>query len=149
MVIKMRDINVNIITQTVADLCIRANKVLPHDLNNLINKFSESEENSLAKSVMNDIVDNISAANELNIPICQDCGMAVIFVEIGQDVHFIGGNFEEAINKGVRKGYTEGYLRCSVVSDPIMRKNTGDNTACGSSNCSGKNTRNNYPCRTG
>lgn len=128
MVIKMRDINVNIITQSVSDLCIQANKVLPQDLNNLINKYSESEENSLAKSVMNDIVDNISAANELNIPICQDCGMAVVFVEIGQDVHFTGGNFEEAINEGVRRGYTEGFLRCSVVSDPLIRKNTGDNT---------------------
>lgn len=128
MVINMREVNVNLITDTVASLCIEANKKLPADLKELINYFTGSENNVLAKSVMNDINENISAANELDIPICQDCGMAVVFVEIGQDVHFIGGNFEEAVNEGVRKGYTEGFLRCSVVDDPIMRKNTGDNT---------------------
>lgn len=124
----MREINVKTITETVADLCIQANKKLPQDLKELINSFAKSETNTLSKSVMNDIVENISAAKELDIPICQDCGMAVVFVEIGQDVHFIGGNFEDAINEGVRRGYTEGFLRCSVVSDPLIRKNTGDNT---------------------
>lgn len=124
----MREINVKTITETVADLCIQANKELPQDLNELIISFAKDEANTLAKSVMNDIVENISAAKELDIPICQDCGMAVVFVEIGQDVHFIGGNFEDAINEGVRRGYTEGFLRCSVVSDPLIRKNTGDNT---------------------
>ncbi len=124
----MREINVNLITDAVAALCIQANKNLPCDLNKLINDFTLIEENTLAKSVMNDIVENISAAQELDIPICQDCGMAVVFAEIGQDVHFTGGSFEQAINDGVRKGYTEGFLRCSVVADPIIRKNTGDNT---------------------
>lgn len=124
----MREINVKTITKTVADLCIQANKKLPQDLKELINSFAKGEANTLAKSVMNDIVENISAAKELDIPICQDCGMAVVFAEIGQDVHFIGGNFEDAINEGVRRGYTEGFLRCSVVSDPLIRKNTGDNT---------------------
>ena len=128
MVINMREIDVKTLSDAVALLCIQANKNLPHDLNKLITEFSESETNTLAKSVMNDIIENISAAKELDIPICQDCGMAVIFIEIGQDVHFIGGNFEEAINDGVRRGYTEGYLRCSVVADPILRKNTDDNT---------------------
>ena len=128
MVINMREINVNRITDTVALLCIQANKILPDDLNQLINDFTIKEDSIIAKSVMNDIVENITAANELDIPICQDCGMAVIFIEVGQDVHFIGGNLEDAINEGVRRGYTEGYLRCSVVEDPIMRKNTGDNT---------------------
>lgn len=128
MVINMREIDVKTLSDAVALLCIQANKNLPHDLNRLITEFSESESNTLAKSVMNDIIENISAAKELDIPICQDCGMAVIFIEIGQDVHFIGGNFEEAINDGVRRGYTEGYLRCSVVADPILRKNTDDNT---------------------
>ena len=128
MVINMREIDVKTLSDAVALLCIQANKNLPHDLNKLITEFSESESNTLAKSVMNDIIENISAAKELDIPICQDCGMAVIFIEIGQDVHFIGGNFEEAINDGVRRGYTEGYLRCSVVADPILRKNTDDNT---------------------
>ncbi|MBQ7102061.1 MAG: fumarate hydratase [Clostridia bacterium] len=124
----MREIDVKTLSDAVALLCIQANKNLPHDLNKLITEFSESESNTLAKSVMNNIIENISAAKELDIPICQDCGMAVIFIEIGQDVHFIGGNFEEAINDGVRRGYTEGYLRCSVVADPILRKNTDDNT---------------------
>ena len=128
MVINMREIDVKTLSDAVALLCIQANKNLPHDLNKLITEFSESESNTLAKSVMNNIIENISAAKELDIPICQDCGMAVIFIEIGQDVHFIGGNFEEAINDGVRRGYTEGYLRCSVVADPILRKNTDDNT---------------------
>lgn len=128
MVRNMREINLNLITDAVALLCIQANKTLPEDLNKIINDFAVNEENALAKSVMNDIVENISAANKLDIPICQDCGMAVVFVEVGQDVHFTGGNFEEAINEGVRRGYTDGFLRCSVVADPIMRKNTGDNT---------------------
>ena len=128
MVIIMREINVNLITDAVAALCIEANKKLPADLKTLIDTYTANESNHLAKSVMNDIVENISAAKELDIPICQDCGMAIVFAEIGQDVHFIGGNFEEAVNEGVRRGYTEGFLRCSVVADPILRKNTGDNT---------------------
>lgn len=128
MVRNMREINVKNITDTVALLCIQANKILPDDLNHLIQSFTDKEDNNLAKSVMNDIVKNITAANELDIPVCQDCGMAVVFIEVGQDVHFTGGNLEEAINEGVRRGYTEGFLRCSVVEDPIMRKNTGDNT---------------------
>ncbi len=124
----MREINVSSITDVIAKLCIQANKNLPDDLNKLINDFAINEENVLAKSVMNDIKENITAANELDIPVCQDCGMAVVFIDIGQDVHLSGGNLEKAINEGVRRGYTQGFLRCSVVDDPIMRKNTGDNT---------------------
>lgn len=124
----MREIDVKLITQTVAELCIKANKQLPDDLVNLIDAYNLNEESTLAKSVMNDLADNIKAAQKLDIPICQDCGMAVVFVEIGQDVHFINGELNEAINNGVREGYTKGYLRCSVVSDPLIRINTNDNT---------------------
>ncbi len=124
----MREINVNIITDAVAKLCEDANKILPCDLVELIESSAENENNSLAKSVMKDISDNITAARELDIPVCQDCGMAVIFINVGQDVHFIGGSLEQAINEGVRRGYKDGFLRCSVVSDPLIRINTGDNT---------------------
>ena len=124
----MREIDVKIITQAVADLCIKANKHLPEDLIALIDDYTCSENNELAKSVMNDLTDNIVAARKLDIPVCQDCGMAVIFVEIGQDVHFINGDLKEAINLGVKIGYEKGYLRCSVVADPLLRVNTNDNT---------------------
>ncbi len=124
----MREIDVKLITQAVAELCIKANKQLPDDLVNLIDAYNLNEESTLAKSVMNDLADNIKAAQKLDIPICQDCGMAVVFIEIGQDVHFINGELNEAINNGVREGYTKGYLRCSVVSDPLIRINTNDNT---------------------
>ena len=124
----MREIDVKIIIDTVAELCIEANKNLPQDLVELLKESSTAEKGEPAASVMKDLEENIAAANNLDIPICQDCGMAVVFAEIGQEVHLIGGDFETAVNEGVRKGYKEGYLRCSVVSDPLIRVNTGDNT---------------------
>lgn len=124
----MREINVALIEQAVRDLCIKANKVLPDDLEKRIEFCAGCECGELPKSIMKSLQDNIQAAKELDIPICQDTGMAVVFAEIGQDVHLIGGDFEEAVNKGVSRGYTEGYLRCSVVKDPLRRVNTGDNT---------------------
>lgn len=124
----MREINVALIEQAVRDLCIKANKVLPDDLEKRIEFCAGCECGELPKSIMKSLQDNIQAAKELDIPICQDTGMAVVFAEIGQDVHLVGGDFEEAVNKGVSRGYTEGYLRCSVVKDPLRRVNTGDNT---------------------
>lgn len=124
----MREINVALIEQAVRDLCIKANKILPDDLEKRIEFCAGCECEELPESIMKSLQDNIKAAKELDIPICQDTGMAVIFAEIGQDVHLVGGDFEEAVNKGVARGYTEGYLRCSVVKDPLRRVNTGDNT---------------------
>ncbi len=124
----MREINVALIEQAVRDLCIKANKILPDDLEKRIVFCAGCECGDLPKSIMQSLQDNIDAAKELDIPICQDTGMAVIFAEIGQEVHLVGGDFEEAVNKGVARGYTEGYLRCSVVKDPLRRVNTGDNT---------------------
>ncbi|MBR6786019.1 MAG: fumarate hydratase [Clostridia bacterium] len=124
----MREVNVKLVEQTVRDLCIDANKVLPLDLENRITECAACEVCELPKSIMATLKDNLDAAREMDIPICQDTGMAVIFAEIGQDVHFIGGGFEAAVNSGVARGYTEGYLRCSVVADPLRRVNTGDNT---------------------
>lgn len=124
----MREIDVKQITETVAELCISANKILPDDLSERIVYCKNCEKNPLAKSVMSDIENNLYAAKELDIPICQDTGMAVVFMEIGQDVHFTGGSLREAVNDGVRCGYDKGYLRKSVVGDPLRRVNTGDNT---------------------
>ncbi len=124
----MREINVTEILNLVCELCIKANKVLPLDLTAMIAKSAETETAPVACSVMNDLLLNLDAAKKLDIPVCQDCGMAVVFINIGQDVHFVGGDLEEAINEGVRRGYKEGFLRCSVVEDPLLRKNTGDNT---------------------
>lgn len=124
----MREVNVSLITSTVAELCIEANKKLPKDLEQLIVDSIANEESEPARGVMCDLEANIAAASKLDIPICQDCGMAVVFIEIGQDIHLVGGNLTDAINEGVREGYSRGYLRCSVVSDPLLRKNTGDNT---------------------
>ncbi len=124
----MREINVSIIEQAVRDLCIDANKHLPKDLEKRIGECAECECSELPKSIMKSLQDNIKAARELDIPVCQDTGMAVVFAEIGQEVHLVGGSFEQAVNKGVARGYTEGFLRCSVVEDPLRRINTGDNT---------------------
>lgn len=124
----MREINVSTITNTVAELCIEANKKLPCDLEKLISDSISNEKTEPAHSVMCDLKSNIDAASELDIPICQDCGMAVVFIEVGQEVHLVGGGLTEAVNEGVRRGYKSGYLRCSVVSDPLLRVNTGDNT---------------------
>lgn len=125
----MRELNVNEIIKAVKELCISANKILPQDLVDCIVCSKQCEDNETAKSVLSDLEANIECAKELDIPICQDTGMAVIFVEVGQDVHFIGGLLDEAINTGVSQGYTEGLLRKSVVSDPFKnRVNTNDNT---------------------
>ncbi|MBQ5910876.1 MAG: fumarate hydratase [Clostridia bacterium] len=124
----MKEISCKLITNTVAELCITANKQLPCSLFAKIEECKCAEEQPLAKSVMSDISENITAAKELDIPICQDTGMAVVFAEIGQDVHITEGNFEDAVNDGVAKGYTEGLLRKSVVTDPLLRTNTQNNT---------------------
>ncbi|MDP4151949.1 MAG: fumarate hydratase [Bacillota bacterium] len=124
----MREINVNIITQTVERLCIESNLKLPADIEKAIRDASKNEESALSCDVMQTICDNMDAAAEMNLPVCQDTGMAVVFLSIGQDVHFTDGNLYDAVNEGVRKGYLNGYLRLSVVEDPLRRKNTGDNT---------------------
>ncbi|MBO5853031.1 MAG: fumarate hydratase [Clostridia bacterium] len=124
----MREISCNTITEAISELFIKANRELPCDLLCKILDSAKAEESEIAKSVMSDIVDNIDAAKKLCLPICQDTGMAVVFIDVGQDVHIVGGNFEEAINQGVRQGYQKGLLRKSVVSDPLLRKNTEDNT---------------------
>lgn len=124
----MREINVSVIADAVSDLCIKANKELPADLNRRINMSPSFEDDNLAKSVLCDLCLNLKAAKELDIPICQDTGLAVIFIEIGQDVHFTGGDLYAAVNRGVAQGYEKGLLRKSVVADPLRRKNTDDNT---------------------
>ena len=124
----MREIPVSDITEAVARLCVEANRSLPADLEASIVSASQREENALGRSILCDLCENMRAARELGLPVCQDTGMAVVFAEIGQEVHFTGGSFEEAVNKGVHRGYTEGLLRCSVAADPIRRGNTGDNT---------------------
>lgn len=124
----MREINVNEVTATVKELVIKANKILPEELCDVIFKAGSRETEELPQKIMASLVDNLDAARELDIPICQDTGMAVIFIDIGQDVHFVGGDLYEAINKGVSEGYTDGLLRKSVVADPLERVNTNDNT---------------------
>lgn len=124
----VREIDAGIITATVAELCIKANMVLSQDIVVRIEKAADSETQPLPKAVMEDIKENARIAKERDLPICQDTGMAVVFVEIGQDAHIVGGGFEEAVNEGVRLGYEKGYLRKSVVGDPLDRVNTGDNT---------------------
>lgn len=124
----MREIDVSLIKNIVAELCVSANKTLPNDLTELISEAALTEKNSIACSVMKDLISNLDAAQKLNIPVCQDCGMVVVFINIGQDVHLVGGDLEDAINEGVRIGYNKGFLRCSVVNDPLIRVNTGDNT---------------------
>ncbi len=124
----IKDIDVNRISEMVAKLCIKANKSLPCDIEQKIHCACEVEEQQLAKSVLKDLQLNLQAAEQYDVPICQDTGMAVVFLEIGQDVHLIGGDLTEAVNRGVAKGYQEGLLRKSVVADPIRRGNTNDNT---------------------
>lgn len=124
----MKELNVSQITDSVARLCIDANKHLGADLVRCIENAADKESQPLAKRIMDDIRDNIDAAEQLNIPICQDTGMAVVFLDIGQEVHFVGGNLTAAVNEGVSRGYTDGLLRKSVVGDPIRRVNTNDNT---------------------
>ncbi len=124
----MREIQAAQITETVRDLCIRANKVLPEALESCIRCGADKEQSDAGKAVFADLCANLDAARETGLPICQDTGMAVIFMQIGQDVHITGGDLREAVNQGVAAGYLEGYLRCSVVSDPLERVNTNNNT---------------------
>lgn len=124
----MREIHVNVIKDAVAGAFAEANLRLPADLELRIRACAEKESAPIAQSTFSDMLLNLDAARELNIAICQDCGMAVVFAEIGQDVHFVGGGFENAVNQGVAEGYQKAYLRKSVVRDPLFRENTGDNT---------------------
>lgn len=124
----MRELSLFTVKQAVKELCITANKRLPHELEERIAACAACEECTLPKSIMRTLTDNIEAARELDIPVCQDTGMAVVFAEVGQEIHFTDGSFEEAVNEGVAEGYTEGFLRCSVVKDPLRRVNTGNNT---------------------
>lgn len=124
----MKEVSTGKIIDVIEKLCISANKKLPADIEDCLHKCVNCETDSLAKSVLCDLEKNLDAARELDIPICQDTGMAVVFLEIGQDVHITGGNLTDAVNEGVRRGYLNGMLRCSVVSDPLERINTNDNT---------------------
>ena len=124
----MREISVRLIDEAVEKLCVKANKILPDDLTGIINNCKGCERNALAKDILSDLEKNLDAAKALDIPICQDTGMAVVFLEIGQDVHFVDGSLYDAVNEGVHNGYVNGFLRCSVVGDPLNRVNTKDNT---------------------
>ncbi|HZJ75979.1 MAG TPA: fumarate hydratase [Clostridia bacterium] len=124
----MREISVHIIKDTVRRLFYDANHILPNSLAEKIKQQEKIESNDIAKDVFRDMIENIRVAKQLDIPLCQDTGMAVVFIDIGQDVHFIDGSLYEAINEGVKEAYVGGLLRLSVVSDPIRRVNTNDNT---------------------
>lgn len=124
----MRDVNVSEITKNIKEMCIEANHFLSEDMKKVFKNAVDSEESPLGKQVLNQLNENLSIAASDMIPICQDTGMAVIFINVGQEVHFTGGDITDAINEGVREGYAEGYLRKSVVSDPLIRENTKDNT---------------------
>lgn len=124
----MREINVSEITDNIKEMCIQANHYLSDDMKNCLTNAIETEDGELGKKVLDSLSENLKIAGEDMIPICQDTGMAIIFIKIGQDVHFVGGSLEDAINEGVRRGYVDGYLRKSVVKDPILRENTKDNT---------------------
>ena len=124
----MKTINVNEIIKTVKDLSIEANYYLPNDVKEAIEKAEKNEKWPIANNILNKILENSQIASAEKMPICQDTGMACVFIDIGQDVHITGGSLEEAINEGVRQGYAEGFLRKSVVKDPLHRVNTNDNT---------------------
>ena len=124
----MRIINVNTITQNIKDMCIKANHFLAEDMDQAMKHALDTEQSPLGRQILDQLQDNLKIAAEDMIPICQDTGMAVIFLKVGQDVHFEGGSLEDAVNEGVRQGYVEGFLRKSVVGDPIIRENTKDNT---------------------
>lgn len=124
----IRKVSVEEITDNIKEMCIEANHYLSEDMRKSLKAALNKEKSELGKKILNQLQDNLQIAGEEMIPICQDTGMAVVFAEIGQDVHFEGGLLEDAINEGVRQGYTEGFLRKSVVGDPIIRENTRDNT---------------------
>lgn len=125
---KMRSIHVDEISRNIKEMCIEANYYLSDDMKNALYKAADQEENPLGCQILNQLKENLAIAGEEQIPICQDTGMAVVFAEVGQDVHIEGGSLADAINKGVHDGYVEGYLRKSVVNDPFIRENTKDNT---------------------
>lgn len=124
----MREIQAQQITDVVEKLCIEANQYLPEDVQGAIRRCRACEDWEIAQGVLDKIITNFEIAKEENVPICQDTGMACVFLEIGQDVHIAGGDLREAVDEGVRRGYDKGYLRKSVVMDPVRRGNTGDNT---------------------
>lgn len=124
----IRTIHTDEIIKIIKEMCIEANHFLSSDMVEALKKATETEKSELGKKILNQLEENLTIASSEMIPICQDTGMAVFFIEIGQDVHFEGMLLEDAINEGVRQGYTEGYLRKSVVSDPMIRENTKDNT---------------------
>ena len=124
----IRTIDVSEITKNVKEMCIEANYYLSDEMQNALQTAVRTEESPLGRQILEQLQENLEIAATDMIPICQDTGMAVVFLEIGQEVHLTGGNLEEAVNEGVRQGYVEGYLRKSVVKDPILRENTKDNT---------------------
>lgn len=124
----VRTIQTEEVTKNIKEMCIQANHYLSEDMDRAMKRAAETEESELGKKILNQLQDNLKIADEEMIPICQDTGMAVIFLEVGQDVHFEGMAIEDAVNEGVRQGYTEGFLRKSVVKDPLIRENTKDNT---------------------
>ena len=124
----IREVNVAEITKNIKEMCIEANHYLSPDMDRMIKKAKEEEKSEIGKKVLSQLQENLQIADKEIIPICQDTGMAVIFLEMGQEIHFQGGSLDDAINEGVRQGYEEGYLRKSVVKDPIQRENTKDNT---------------------
>ena len=124
----MREIQAQQITDVVEKLCIEANQYLPEDVQGAIRQCRACEDWEIAQGVLDKIITNFEIAENESVPICQDTGMACVFLEIGQDVHIVGGDLSEAVDEGVRRGYTNGYLRKSVVKDPVRRGNTGDNT---------------------
>ena len=124
----IRTVKTEEITKNIKEMCIEANHYLSTDMDRAMKNAAESEKSELGKKILNQLQDNLKIAADEMIPICQDTGMAVVFLEVGQDVHFEGAAVEDAVNEGVRQGYKEGYLRKSVVGDPIIRENTKDNT---------------------
>ena len=124
----VRSVNVELLTDNIKEMCIQANHYLAPDMDRAMKNACKRETKPLAKQILGQLLENLDIAGKDMIPICQDTGMAVVFLKIGQDVHFEGGSVEEAVNEGVRRGYEEGYLRKSVVGDPLIRVNTKDNT---------------------
>ena len=124
----IREINVDKLTENISSMCIEANHILSEDMKCRLKEAVEKEESQLGKKILNQLQENLKIAKEDQIPICQDTGMTVVFLEVGQDVHFTGGSVEDAVNEGVRQGYVNGYLRKSVVKDPLIRENTKNNT---------------------
>ena len=124
----MREISVREVTEAVKEMCISVNYELSEDMNNCMKEAAGKEESPLGRQILDQLLENLQIAKEDRIPICQDTGMAVVFMEAGQEVHFTGGSLEDAIHEGVRQGYVDGYLRKSVVGDPLIRENTKDNT---------------------